>query len=54
MSETEENGSVGSTRLYIKQLLNSLLLENSVVVSVFLSKEKSQYVALGKILTFLE
>ncbi len=54
MSEAEENGSAVSTRLYIKQQLNLLFLENLVVVSVFLSKEKSQYVALGKILTFLE
>jgi|UPI000380610B hypothetical protein len=54
MSEAEENGSAGSTRLYIKQLPNPLFLENPVVVLVFLSKEKSQYAALGKILTFLE
>lgn len=54
MSEAEGSGSVGLTRLYMKRLHNSLFLEYMVVVSDFLSKEKSQHFAHGKILTFLD
>lgn len=42
------------TLIYKTTTKSPFFLENPVVVSVFLSKEKSQYVALGKILTFLE
>ncbi|MDD3228983.1 MAG: hypothetical protein PHE09_07155 [Oscillospiraceae bacterium] len=54
MSEAEGNGSVVLTRLYKKRPDIYPFWEYPVVVLDFLSKEKSQHFARGKILTFLK
>ncbi|MBP3038856.1 hypothetical protein J9303_04965 [Bacillaceae bacterium Marseille-Q3522] len=54
MSEAEGSGSAVLTRLYKKRPDIYPFGEYPVVVSDFLSKEKSQHFATGKILTFLK